>query len=171
MSHGAWIAIHAAAEKKRRLHLEKLEKEEEMTQYTSEDLNENWEFKIVRSATNAFRNPDLFAALLEEEAIAGWEMVEKLDDGRVRFKRHRDARNRDHRLPPGLNPYRTQFGRTSNAPMVAVIAGLLLALGLGMAVFMMAGGSDAPVFSAVTVILPLIIVLVGIGAVVAARRR
>ncbi|MDH3943849.1 MAG: hypothetical protein OEV06_07150 [Anaerolineae bacterium] len=167
MADAAWIAIHAAQKERKR---KQQHAEEEMTQYTSEDLNENWEFKIVRSATNAFRSPDAFAALLEEEALAGWEMVEKLDDGRVRFKRPRDARSKDHRLPPGLDPYRTQFGRPSNARISMLLVGLLFALGLGMGAFLFIGG-DAPIFTAVTVLVPVLIVLIGIGAVVAARRR
>ena len=55
-----------------------------MTKYTSEDLDKNWEFKIVRSTYPALRKPEVFQALLEEESLAGWELVEKLDDRRVR---------------------------------------------------------------------------------------
>ena len=110
-----------------------------MTSYSSDDLNQDWEFKIVRSSSRAFRDQDLFAALLEEESLAGWELVEKLDDRRIRFKRLRSQRDKDHRLPPGLDPYRTQFGSSSNAPVVAVIVALLLALGLGVVfLFLMA---------------------------------
>ena len=67
---------------------EALQKEEEqMTQYTREDQHQGWEYKIVRATTNPFRNPETLQTLIEEEALAGWEMVEKFDDNRVRFKR------------------------------------------------------------------------------------
>lgn len=46
-----------------------------------------WEFKIVRARRNLFRDPAIFQCLCEEEAEAGWIMLEKLDDRRVRFKR------------------------------------------------------------------------------------
>ncbi len=46
-----------------------------------------WEFKIVRTNGNLFRNPAVFQQLCEEEAEAGWILLEKLDDRRVRFKR------------------------------------------------------------------------------------
>lgn len=171
MTDGAWLAIHAAAEENHRRQRAMHEREEEMTRYSPEDLNENWEFKIVRSETGAFRQPEVFATLLEEEALAGWEMVEKLDDRRVRFKRSREARSRDHRLPPGLDPYRTRFGRASSPQLVLVITGLLLALGLGMGLFLFSAGADAPIIATLAVFIPFVIMLIGIGAVVAARRR
>ena len=95
--HGALIAVHTANEQRRKIEQE----EEEMTKYTSEDLDHNWEFKIVRSTYTAFLKPGIFQALLEEESLAGWELVEKLDDRRVRFKRRRETRRRDATLPPG----------------------------------------------------------------------
>ena len=46
-----------------------------------------WEFKIVRANRNLFREPATLQQLCKEEAEAGWIMLEKLDDRRVRFKR------------------------------------------------------------------------------------
>ena len=45
---GAHVAAHAAQEKKKRQ-----QEEEEMTRYTDKELTEDYEFKIVRSATSA----------------------------------------------------------------------------------------------------------------------
>ncbi|MBU1660298.1 MAG: hypothetical protein KKD28_02355, partial [Chloroflexi bacterium] len=70
-----------------------------MSKYTREELDNDWEFKILRSASGAFRKPELLETLLEEEALAGWEMVEKFDNSRIRFKRLKTARKRDPMLP------------------------------------------------------------------------
>ena len=77
--HGAFVAVHAAQEQRRR----DQEEEEEMTRYSTDELDDNWEFKIVRSETGAFRRPEVFQSLLQEESIAGWELVEKLDNRRM----------------------------------------------------------------------------------------
>jgi hypothetical protein len=118
-------AAAAAAARRRRL-LEQGE-EEEMTNYASEELANDWEFKIVRANTTAFRSPRAFNRLLEHEAQAGWTMVEKFDDMRVRFKRPRQARLRDAQLPPGVDPYGSHYGMSTAAFSVVT---LLLALGL-----------------------------------------
>ena len=97
-----------------------------MTPYSPDDLNNNWEFKIVRSITTAFRKPDVFRQLINEEAQAGWIMVEKFDDRRVRFKRPQNARTQDDQLlRRGIDPYRTQYGM-SPAVYSALIFGITL---------------------------------------------
>ena len=96
----------AAAAARRRL----LEEEEEMTQYSAQDLGGEWEFKIVRANWGVFRNPAVLAKLVAEEAQAGWILLEKFDNTRVRFKRPVSARRDDARLPGGVDPYRTQYG-------------------------------------------------------------
>lgn len=127
--HGAFVAIHAAEEQRRR----DQEEEEEMTRYSTDELDDNWEFKIVRSETGAFRRPEVFQSMLQEESIAGWELLEKLDDRRVRFKRPRDARRRDATLPPGLDPYRSQYGgRTARTAMLLGVL-FIVALAVGVA--------------------------------------
>ena len=73
-------AAAAAAELQRR-------EEEEMTPYNTKDLDEGWEFKILRSNFAAFRNPEKLRAILEEEKRGGWTLVEKFDDQRIRLKR------------------------------------------------------------------------------------
>ena len=109
-----------------------------MALYTQEDLNEDWEFKIVRSSTAAFRKPDVLKRLLEEEGQTGWIMLEKLDDSRVRFKRPRSAQAKDAYLPEGVDPYRTQYGSgpSQSSAMVLVVGGLLFLTALaGLLVF------------------------------------
>jgi hypothetical protein len=123
----SFVAIHAAQEAERQQAAE----EEEMTRYTDEELRDGWEFKIVRSATREFHKPGVLSDLLEEEARAGWELVEKFDDQRIRLKRPRSAREKDDLLPKGTDPYRTQFGWSTErlaATILFVIFGLLLAV-------------------------------------------
>lgn len=87
------------------------EEEEKLTPYTPNELNQEWEFKIVRVPLfNHFENPEVFTRLLDEEAQVGWIFLEKLDATRVRFKRPRSAAAGDvHWLKKGLNPYRTVY--------------------------------------------------------------
>jgi hypothetical protein len=123
---GAHIAAHAAAEKRKR----EQEEEELMTGYTPTDLSDQWEFKIVRSVSSAFKKPEVFQQLVQQEAMAGWELLEKLDDGRVRFKRPVSARRRDGMLPRGVDPYRTRYGMSEGLLAFWIIAGVLLAMGI-----------------------------------------
>jgi hypothetical protein len=117
------IPIIAAANRRRAMERE----EEEMTGYTREELEGDWEFKIVRAETPVFRKREVLERLLEREAVAGWTMVEKLDNNRVRFKRLRSARAGDDHLPAGVDPYRTQYGGPLSG-YVWVAVGLLVLL-------------------------------------------
>jgi len=133
---GAHVAIHAAHEQQRKNE----EEEEKMTQYTSEDLDNNWEFKIVRSTFGKFRKPEHIQAVIEEEAQAGWVMVEKFDDNRIRFKRSNSARKNDPLLPTYVDPYRTNYDRISGNSGVMIGVGILIALLLaGVAVALFVG--------------------------------
>jgi hypothetical protein len=118
---GAIAAAHAA--RKRR---EQHEEEEKMTGYKKEDLDGEWEFKIVRSESNVFRKPEVFRQLLEEEAIAGWQFLEKLDDMRVRFKRPVSARKKDDRLPEGIDPYRSTYGGMNQRLAIALVLAITI---------------------------------------------
>ena len=168
--HGALIAVHAANEQRRKIEQD----EEEMTKYTSEDLDQNWEFKIVRSTYTALRKPGVFQALLEEESLAGWELVEKLDDRRVRFKRRRETRRRDATLPPGLDPYRTQFGTNTNT--IGIVVGIISAMlfvGVLVAIGLLRNPSnDSIPWNSISVAIPaVLIVVVGIIMLVTIRAR
>lgn len=114
---GAVIAAH---------HRQMMAEEERMTTYTREELDEDWEFKIVRANSAAFRKPETLQKLLTEEAVAGWTMLEKFDDSRIRFKRPRSAREQDGYLPEGIDPYRTQYGASAFLYAALVIGVLLL---------------------------------------------
>jgi hypothetical protein len=171
-SHGATIAAHAANEARRRQEQE----EEEMTKYTSEDLDQNWEFKIVRASYPVFRKPGVFQVLLEEEALAGWELVEKLDDRRIRFKRRKEVRRKDATLPPGIDPYRTQYGTNTNTIgiVVGLISALLLASFVAFALIFDTStinfGGEIP-WMLIGIIAPVLIMVIGIGVVVIGRMR
>lgn len=99
-----------------------------MTRYSAEELSDDWEFKIVRSDLPVFRKRERLQQLLDEEAHAGWVMLEKLDNQRVRFKRPRSARAQDGFLPPDVDPYRTQYGGLVRTQVL--ILTLLLTMGL-----------------------------------------
>jgi hypothetical protein len=125
---GAAAASAAAAEAERR---RQQEEEEEMTNYSDADLQGGWEFKIVRSNTAAFRNPETLRQVCSEEAAAGWSLVEKFDNQRLRFKRPVSARDGDAGLT--FDPYRTQYGMSQGA-----LAGVILAcVGAAFAVFIL----------------------------------
>jgi hypothetical protein len=76
-----------------------------MSAYTRIDLDEGWEFKFLRAATRKFRDPVRLQEILKEEARAGWTLVEKFDDTRLRLKRPSSARAGDAALP--FDPYWT----------------------------------------------------------------
>ena len=120
------IAAAAAEQARQRL----LQEEEELTPYSEHDLSEDWEFKIVRSGTAAFRKPVEFAKLLEQEARFGWVLLEKLDDGRVRFKRRVGS---GPRLPLGEHegdPYRSVYGMVQSR-QAAIIVLVAIAVSVG----------------------------------------
>lgn len=78
------------------------------TNYSPADLQGEWEFKILKSTTLAFRKPEILQKVREEEAQAGWMLLEKIDDGHLRFKRPLSARAKDHNLT--FDAYRTFYG-------------------------------------------------------------
>jgi hypothetical protein len=118
-------AAAAAAEMARK-------EEEEMTPYSREDLTDGWEFKILRSMTSAFKDPQKLRVYLEEESRAGWVLVEKFDDSRVRLKRAIDAKQRDGQLD--FDPYRTYVG-ISQGRYITIIVLLSIGIPLLIALF------------------------------------
>ena len=106
------------------------EEEENMTPYTRGEMDEDWEFKIVRANTGVFSKPAAFNKLIEEEARAGWQHVEKFDNSRVRFKRPRSAHQRDAQLPAGVDPYRVRYGLSENLFVVLLLGGIFGGVGL-----------------------------------------
>ena len=101
-------------------------KEEDMIGYSKGDLD-GWEFKIMRSDLGRFKNTEYVQRLCQEEARAGWELVEKFDNSRLRFKRRVEKRAYDHQI--GIDPYRTRVSSAGPSTIIMVLLGLLVALG------------------------------------------
>jgi hypothetical protein len=110
---GAGAAAAAAAAHQAKMR----EEEEKLTTYNKNDL-EGWEFKIVRSAGRI--RGEKFSQLCSEEAQNGWELLEKFDDYRVRFKRSVEWRAKTQSSE--IDPYRTNFGLT-DLKLVAIVLG------------------------------------------------
>jgi hypothetical protein len=122
MSTGAGAAAAAAAAEMQR------QEEEEMTPYTPKDLAEDWEFKILRSNFAAFRNQEKLRAVLDDEKRAGWVLVEKFDDQRIRLKRPAGTKVIQGDFADGYDPYRTTVGM-SQGLIVLIILGVALGIG------------------------------------------
>ena len=144
-----------------------------MNEYAQDGSSGDWEFKIVRSDSAAFRNPEVLKKLVEEEARAGWVMLEKFDDGRVRFKRPRSARARDAFLPDGVDPYRTQYGgyAARRAVLVGVMLGIVL-LG-GVVSFLLAADAGSTADSAtIWARVPIVLItVIGVVMLLAVKLR
>ncbi|MCB0346554.1 MAG: hypothetical protein KDD66_15655 [Bdellovibrionales bacterium] len=115
--------------------------EETMTTYSGDDLKGDWEFKILRSQLGSFGKRERLQVILEEEALAGWKLVEKFDAQRIRLKRPSSAKARDGDLK--FDPYRTLYPENPFAsPAVLVAVGAAIAsIGAGFAVFMINQGT------------------------------
>ena len=117
------VAASAAAK-----HQQDLQAEEElMTKYGSDEI-EDWEFKIVRASTRKFKNREFLRATCEEEARAGWEMLEKFDDNRVRLRRKIEHRDGD--LHREIDPYRTLVGISMDHLGFLIAASVLAGTGI-----------------------------------------
>src|SRR5450432_2990546 len=125
---GAGAAAAAAAVVAARAAEEAQREEEEMTPYSKQELDDGWEFKFLRSATGKFRDPIFQRAVLEEEARAGWMLIEKFDNTRLRLKRPTSARERDPTA--SIDPYRIWVGTTPGKQAVYILVGVFAAVGL-----------------------------------------
>lgn len=112
-----------------------------MTTYGPEELTRDWEFKIVRANRPVFRNPAHLRRLVEQEGRAGWTLLEKFDNSRIRFKRPIQARLNDRNLPPGIDPYRVHYGLHPGAfaALVALFA-LAAAAAIVLTVYVVVNG-------------------------------
>lgn len=99
-----------------------------MTEYSPDDLSQGWEFKILRSATSRFKDPAFLKACLDEEARAGWTLIEKFDNSRIRLKRPASSRSTDAGL--GHDPYRTYVGTTEVQLAITIVAAIVVVLAL-----------------------------------------
>jgi hypothetical protein len=147
MSNAAMFAASAAAAARRQME----EQEEEMTTYSREDLEGGWEFKIVRANMGAFGKPAELKKLIEQEARAGWVMVEKFDNYRIRFRRPTSARQSDPQLPADIDPYRTYYGMSPTVYVIlAVVIAMVVMCGIAAIVLVVlgvwgSGGSHFPI--------------------------
>ena len=82
-----------------------------------------WEFKILRANRDLFRNPETLKRVCDEEAEAGWILLEKLDERRLRFKRPMVLRDRLDPEQLNRDPYRSRYGSPVS---LSTILGLLI---------------------------------------------
>lgn len=66
------------------------------------------EYKIVQSTTPHFAKPEQLSRVLSEEAQAGWQLVEKFDNFKIRLQR--DVSHREHDSSRNIDPYRCHVG-------------------------------------------------------------
>ncbi len=99
-----------------------------MTGYTPSELDQGWEFKILRSSTGAFRKPDRLNDALAQEARAGWILVEKFDNSRIRLKRPSSAKAGDAALD--FDPLRTNYGMREDVLALVIVLSILAAIAL-----------------------------------------
>jgi hypothetical protein len=114
---------------------------EAMSSKSMENPAGDWEFKMLRSATAKFRDPVWLRTILEEEARAGWTLVEKFDDARLRLKRPASARAGDAALP--FDARRTSVGPGQAYVIVPLLLGSLALIGavISLAAFFHIGGA------------------------------
>ena len=85
--------------------------------------------------SSAFKDPEVLEEMLAQESLAGWELVEKFDDQRVRLKRSSNARRKDALLSAGYDPYRTQHGSSAEGLALRILLALaLLGTAAGLAI-------------------------------------
>ena len=132
-----------------------------MAEYTKRALDNEWEFKIVRSDSGAFRKPAVLEKLIEEEAQAGWVMLEKFDGNRVRFKRPHSARARDAFLPDSVDPYRTRYGPLATRQMALLMGVMIGLLGLGVVTMYLMGADSTTGPMVIAALIPLILIMLG----------
>ena len=66
---------------------------------------DNTEYKIITSNTPMFSSTDNLKTILDQ---AGWDLVEKLDNYKIRLCRDKSARDSDDSCQ--IDPYRTTVG-------------------------------------------------------------
>lgn len=97
-----------------------------MSGYTPDELASGVEFKILRSATSAFGRPEFLRQVLDEEKDAGWTLVEKFDNSRIRLKRPASARTAG--TSSRLDPYRSYVGMSETGLALRIVATVLIVL-------------------------------------------
>ncbi len=75
-----------------------------------DDAQSGWEHKVLHCRHARFKAPDALAEALTLESAAGWMLLEKLDDKRLRLTRPVSARDGDTALD--FDPYRASSPTT-----------------------------------------------------------
>jgi hypothetical protein len=104
----------------------------------------------------------------QEEAKAGWEMVEKFDNCRIRFKRRVERRSSDSQI--GIDPYRTNVGMGEGTIAVVVIGVVLGLIAAGLLVSLLVEKGKLQT-GELGVVLPFVIIVLAAIAIVVARLR
>ncbi|MEX2469225.1 MAG: hypothetical protein WD396_05660 [Pseudohongiellaceae bacterium] len=92
------------------------------------------EYKVLHAQIPMFADPEKLRATLAEEARAGWDLVEKLDNHRIKLQRETSHREQDagldfdaYRSNVGVSPVVT-YGTTALITIAIVAIILYLAL-------------------------------------------
>ncbi|MFH2035825.1 MAG: hypothetical protein ABIJ45_05425, partial [Candidatus Zixiibacteriota bacterium] len=75
-----------------------------------------------------FKKQDVVRTLCQEESQYGWELVEKFDNNRIRFKRKTNLRTKDQFSQ--TDPYRTTYGMSEGGLALTIIATIFGLVGL-----------------------------------------
>jgi len=92
------------------------------------------EYKIVQSTTPHFAKPANLKAILDEEAQAGWQLVEKFDNYKIRLQR--DISHRTGDTARSFDAYRTQVGLSN---FITYGSATVLTLAVVYAIFRLVG--------------------------------
>jgi len=93
---------------------QRLQQEEEENNPEIDDAEDGWEYKVLKSRHAGFKDPRGLADTLAVESAAGWMLLEKLDDKRLRLQRPVSARDHDSDL--NFDPYRNSSQKTLSGP-------------------------------------------------------
>ncbi|MCB1665796.1 MAG: hypothetical protein KDI28_08425 [Pseudomonadales bacterium] len=92
------------------------------------------EYKVVQASTPYFAKWQNIESVMAEEAKAGWRLLEKCDNYKLRLQRDISHRANDKAL--GFDPYRSQVG-LNNAVVYGVTT--VVTLAVVYAIFLMVG--------------------------------
>lgn len=92
------------------------------------------EYKIIQSTTPHFAKAENLSHVLAEEAQAGWVLVEKFDNYKLRLQR--DISHRSDDKGRSIDPYRVQVGPSN---LLTYGAAALLTLVIVYTIFRMVG--------------------------------
>ena len=113
---------HAARRRRREVQLRRAEEETLLTPYSTTEMNEDWQFKIVRGS---FSDRSSVEAVIKEQQAFGWIYVEKFDNNRIRFKRSAAEALKDPERAG--DPYSTSSIVAGNGCAVILILTLFIA--------------------------------------------